>query len=242
MVVPLKYGGMEIEVKKLLAIILSITVILTCFGAVVASAVSNELTISASDAEGARGETVTITLTVESNPGFAALLINVSGGDNFEVVSYENGSVMSQITTGRNVVWDSASDVSVTGNLLTITIRIGENAPLGDNTINVRAIECFNESGETVVVSAENIKITVKDGETTVGSTSTEANDTNGENDEDAISTETVKNDTTKVEEENDASNDSSTEKNGCGSVVFGNVALISLVSLTGFAIKRKKD
>ena len=225
--------------KKILAIILSTALILSCFGAIAVSAVSNELTISASDAEGARGDTVTVTLNVENNPGFAALLINISGGDNFEIVSYENGGVMSQITTGKNVIWDDATNSTVTGTLLTVTIRIGNNAPLGDNTVNVRVIECYNNSGEEVVAAAESIKVTVKDGEPT-DTGSGEVEETPIEKDTSAKEPDANKG--SDSEDKNTSSDNGAAKKSGCGSVVFGNVALISVASLVGFAIKRKKD
>jgi hypothetical protein len=119
------------------------------------------LTVSASSTEGRIGDTVEITLTVDSNPGFAALLINVKTGDGFELVSAKNGTVMHNMTTGNNILWDSASDSTSTGTLLTLSIKICENARLGDNYIEVKVLECYNSSLNSVNVAIDSMQIKV---------------------------------------------------------------------------------
>ena len=146
--------------KKLFAILLSIALLISCFVMIV-SADSTKLEVSSSSAEGEIGDTVTVTLTVTNNPGFAALLINIPSVKGFEVVSCVNGTVMRQMSVGKNILWDSASDSAKTGTLLTITFRINDNAPKGDNYIIVNAIECYNDDLNMVSVNMEKIKITV---------------------------------------------------------------------------------
>ena len=145
---------------KVLAIIVSALMIMAFIFPVTVSA-DGKLEISTSSAEGKRGDTVDVVLTVDQNPGFAALLINIPASSGFEVVEVKNGTVMRQITIGKNILWDSSSNSTATGVLLTVTIRITDAAKVGENKINVRVIECFNADFNSVSVSIKPIVINV---------------------------------------------------------------------------------
>lgn len=144
---------------KILSITLTALMLLSalCIGV----SAADVMTVSTSSAEGERGETVDVVLTVESNPGFAALLITIPQTEGFEVVEVKNGTVMRQMTSGKNILWDSSSDSTATGTLLTVTFKIGDRAQAGENIINIKVIECFNDAFDDVSVSIAPVKINV---------------------------------------------------------------------------------
>ncbi len=146
-------------IKRILLI--TVTVLMIFSSLCVGVSASDVMTVTTSVAEGERGELVEVVLNVESNPGFCALMINVSQTEDFEVVEVKNGTVMKTMTSGKNILWDSASDSTATGTLLTVTFRIGDRAQAGENTINIRVIECFNDELDPVSISIEPIKIKV---------------------------------------------------------------------------------
>ena len=192
--------------KKTLAILLSAALLLSCFCMFVSA--SSKLEVSASKVEGERGDTVVVTLTVDNNPGFAALLINIPTVKGFEVVSCVNGNVMRQMSVGKNILWDSASNSTKTGTLLTITFRISEDAPAGDNYISVRVAECYNDDLNSVPVEMDKIKITVL-GEVLPEDTTTETEETTTEIEETTTESEKI---TTETEEITTESEETTTE------------------------------
>ena len=139
------------------AVILS-AILTLCFTSVSAS---DTLVIKASEAEGKRGDEVEIALTVESNPGFMAMLMILPKAEGFEIVKVTNGNVMRQMTQGANLLWDAASNSTATGTLVTVTIKIGDRAPAGDNYLDFRIYECFNSDQKSVDCSISSVKITV---------------------------------------------------------------------------------
>ncbi len=147
--------------KRLLAIILSALIVIAGVCPAVAASTSDTLTISASKATGERGETVTVTLSVENNPGYAALLLTIPETKGFELVSAVSGSGMGSFTQKKNMLWDSANNITKTGTLVTLTFRIGEDAEAGENTVRVNVIECHNDALNKVKFVSENIVITV---------------------------------------------------------------------------------
>ena len=146
---------------KISAIVISLLTVMAFIFPVTMVGAADKLEISTSIAEGGVGDTVDIVFTVDKNPGFAALLINIPTTAGFEVVEVKNGTVMRQITVGKNILWDSTSNSTATGTLLTVTIRITDVAKAGENKINVRMIECFNADFNAVSVTIKPIVINV---------------------------------------------------------------------------------
>lgn len=128
----------------------------------VAGAANNTLTITAEEVSGERGDTVEVVLKVSENPGFAALRITVSESKDFELISVTNGTVMKTMTSGKNILWDSATNSTATGTLVTLTYKISDTAKLGKNVIKVTLRDCFNASLNMVEVSISNIVINVE--------------------------------------------------------------------------------
>ena len=202
---------------KILAVVIAVFMAIVFMCSIITVGAANALKINTTGAEGERGDTVKVTLNVESNPGFAALLIKIPETDGIEVVEVKNGTVMRQITVGKNILWDSSSNSKATGTLLTVTLRIGENAKSGEHVINVKVFECFNDKFEAVDVNIEPIVIRVIGDDvkedTTVPVIDTENKETT-DSFEDSEATEGMTEDKTeeKTEEKTEAKTEEKTE------------------------------
>ena len=147
--------------KKIIAIIMSALIAIAGICPAIAAGEPNILIISSSSASGEIGDEVEVTLTIENNPGYAALLLNIPEAQGFELVSAKSGSGMGTFTQGVNLLWDSSYNITKTGTLLTLTYRITDDAKVGNNVIKVNLLECNNEDRNAVVVVTEDINITV---------------------------------------------------------------------------------
>ena len=179
-----------------------------------------------------------MSLVVNSNPGFAALLINVSEMQGIEVVNVKNGSVMATMTSGRNILWDSVSNSSSTGTLVELTFRITNSAKAGEYIINVSALECFNDSADDVTVVIDPIVINVieKSEQNTTEEDDVDEVSTTGEDDVTSEEDVTNEKELTTVPDKSDDNN------SGCKSVIATGIWAIILVPIAVFFIKRKDN
>ena len=240
---------------KILAIIISVLTVMAWMLPMIAVSAEDTLVISSSSAEGERGETVEVTLTVDSNPGFAAMVITVSKSSDIEVVEVKNGTVMKSMTAGNNILWDSASNSTKTGTLVTITFLIKDSAKFGEHVITVRMNECFNETFDAVPVTIEPIVINVL-GEDTEEESTTAESESESQTEPDESNTEDVSennpvDDTTEKEEDGETTSekkeplDEDTENKpssnkGCGLSVSGFAAVIAIIP-TAIIIAKKR-
>jgi hypothetical protein len=209
----------------------------------------NYLVIKATEVEAEIGDEVKVSLIVENNPGFAALILYIPETQGIEIVEVENGTVMATMTAGRNILWDSASNSTATGTLATITFRITDEAKLGENVISVNAFECYQEFAESVPVNTYPIIINVvanadqdtdeTDGADDVTESATEKADVTESTTEDAKVTE---NDDTTADDEATTTvvDQPADKKGGCNSMISGGIFVFLLVPVAMIAIKRK--
>ena len=209
--------------KSFIKLLTATLVVALTFAMIAPAAFASDALVIASEAvECERGKTVEVALVVENNPGFAALMINVSKVQGIEVVNVENGNVMSQMTSGTNILWDAASDSTVTGTLVVLTFSVSDTVELGEHTIAVNFYECFNYSLQAVSVSIAPIVINVIDGAETDDET-----------------------DDVKVVTEAEATTDATQDDNGaggCKAVVSGGVFFVTLIFVAVFSFRRKDD
>ena len=122
---------------------------------------SQTLVISANSAVVQPGETATITLTVQTNPGFAWLVIRPKCDATILSWRAQNGELDLDMDQSTNLVWSGDGDCTSTGVLVTLTVVVAENAQPGDYPITFTAYECFNMDFEDVAVSVSAATITV---------------------------------------------------------------------------------
>lgn len=230
---------------KLISLAMAIAFILVIVApAAFASDTSDEdyLVIKAVGAEGKVGEEVTVSLVVDNNPGFAALIINIPEKQGLELVNIENGTVMATMTTGRNIVWDSASNSKTTGTLVKLTYRITDAAIIGQNAIQVSAHECYNEALKSVSVAVESIIINViDDSEQTTSEKVDTDNETNVAEDSTTEEMIVTDNDSTVEQEEPATLDEEPTDKmNGCNAVISTGIFVIFIIPVALVVIKRE--
>lgn len=129
------------------------------------------LTAALTDATGAPGDEILLSLTVSENPGFNFLKIKIHYDKSvLSLVSCEptaaDGSVFqaSRTTDVLPYVLVFASPGNRTGDgvVATLRFRIADGAPEGGYAVSVSAEQCFDESGAALPVLTGNSAVTVR--------------------------------------------------------------------------------
>lgn len=99
-------------------------------------------TIRVSDAgEAARGAEVSVTVSLESNPGIMSFSLTLTYDETrLSLVSLEHGSLTSSefwTVNGARATWLASSDVNFNGVILTANFTVLDDAPLGDAAVTV---------------------------------------------------------------------------------------------------------
>ena len=128
------------------------------------AAPADTLVIKIQEVSAARGDVIKVVLNVTANPGISGLIITVPEIEGFDLRDVANGTVMSTMTSGLNILWDGLSDSTETGTLVTLTYMVSDEAALGNNSVSVKVRSCTNESGKEVAVVIDPIVITVTEG------------------------------------------------------------------------------
>lgn len=145
--------------KKFAALFLAATLLLSLFSLTVSAAGA---TISASSVTTTPGSKVTITATLSGNPGIAALIISPKcdyGNIAFATASEGNISGFN-VTTGANIVFDAASNVTENGVLASATFVVIDDAVPGTYDVYFVVRSASNADMENVSIST--VKGTIK--------------------------------------------------------------------------------
>ncbi len=126
---------------------------------------SHVIALTVSTTEGKPGDTVTVTVTMEENTGVAYLgILIVYDEDRLELNSI-TGTGLSGWTIRKNAVWVDADNSTYTGDILTLSFTIKEDAVVGTAVVNVGAVEAWTAADEEVVVNSVAGGIEVKNAE-----------------------------------------------------------------------------
>ena len=150
--------------KKIISCILALLLILTSINSTAIFAVDVETpTISFDTVETEAGETVTLQLSIDNNPGIAGLAVSLKYDTNvLSLTETKKGTLFSGFTAAKNFAWDESEDVTADGILATFTFKILETAASGEYNIEVIVRSCTNENLDDVICNVQNGKITVK--------------------------------------------------------------------------------
>lgn len=133
--------------RKIILSVLSMALFLslTCFPA---SASTQNPTIKVEDASSKKGEQVSVDISLENNSGLAYLEIALTYPAQFELVSVENGDLISDFTKGKNYLWVADEDISTDGVLATLTFNIPSTVDSGTYTVgvNLRGAYTYDEA------------------------------------------------------------------------------------------------
>lgn len=106
---------------------------------------SGQIVISSATARS--GDTLTLEIRLENNPGLAGLWISLQyDASVFTLLSVENGEALAHMTTGRNIIWDNDDDYLEDGLLCKLVFQVAENAPAGSYEISAVLFDASNKA------------------------------------------------------------------------------------------------
>ena len=97
------------------------------------------------------GDTVTLELLLQNNPGVMGLIITLEYDKTvLTLESVENGTLLKDLDQGVNLSWSADENCVEDGVLCTLTFRVAEDAPTGNYQIRAKFREASNEDLEDV--------------------------------------------------------------------------------------------
>ncbi len=109
------------------------------------------------------GKQVEIAVYIENNPGFSWLSLTLEYSDELELVQVKNGELISDFTSGRNLVWAPDEDVAEDGVLMTIVFNVSDTTQAGDYDITLNLNECYDSNEQDVEFVVMDGTLTVVD-------------------------------------------------------------------------------
>lgn len=147
--------------KKLAAILLCIVIISSlCVSA------QTVPTFTVSNVVAERGQTVSVPVTIENNPGFCSFTIGVEYDESvleFVGFTYDDTDLPGMFTAAKQIVWLNNADTSVNGNAFCMEFKVLDNAADGKTDIGLTY-----KAGDIVNYYEEEINFAVVEGGITV--------------------------------------------------------------------------
>lgn len=128
----------------------------------VSSLAAESPTITCTSKECNPGDTVSIEVNLSNNPGIMYLEITPTYSAELGSPSVQNGSIMSDLTKGKQYVWTADEDVSANGNLLTMIFTVDESAIPGNYTVGFIFRSAYNYDENLVTFTVVSATVTVK--------------------------------------------------------------------------------
>lgn len=149
--------------KRIASFILSLALLVTSISQLAVSSLAAESpTITCTSKECNPGDTVSIEVNLSNNPGIMYLEITPTYSAELGSPSVQNGSIMSDLTKGKQYVWTADEDVSANGNLLTMTFSVDESVAPGNYTVGFIFRSAYNYAEKSVAFTVESATVTVK--------------------------------------------------------------------------------
>ena len=144
--------------RKVLSILL-VLIVCASMMTLTAFAASGSMSVNPASKEMAAGESTTVTVSLTSNPGVMAYTVKPSVPEGFSIKMVSAG--MDGIwTIGKNAQWDSGSDSTYTGAILSVTVTADADVKPGNYTISFSAAGA-NYDEEDVSFGSCSVTITV---------------------------------------------------------------------------------
>ncbi|MCD7845399.1 MAG: hypothetical protein LUG57_06040 [Oscillospiraceae bacterium] len=157
--------------KRLFALTLALCLCLGCLAVSAWADGEGAISMTASTAVASPGDTVTVTVSLDSNPGTCLLELIISYdetrlekvGDYAETSGSMDGSGV--WTFGSNAIWDNDSNSSYTGAIATLTYRVLDDAPEGQADISISVRSAMDwDTLEDVSFTVTPASVTVESG------------------------------------------------------------------------------
>lgn len=162
--------------KRILSVILCVAIALTfCFEGGIA-AVAGEPTIYCENIKCKPGDTVTVDIIIENNPGIMYLELTPVFAAEFGEPDIQNGNIFPDFTQAKQYVWTADGNVGINGKLLSIKFNIPKTISNGEYSLGFvfRSAYDYDENS---------INFMVKSGTVTVSSDNYTPGDINGDGD-----------------------------------------------------------
>ncbi len=161
--------------KKILSIILSLTMIMMCLTPVKIQAATKTATLVVEEAKAVNGDTVEVKAKITDNPGIMGAVIKVEYDDGLELVDSKSGEAfasMSMTKPGKYVssckfVWDAmdmSSDSVKDGDVLILSFKVSDTVDIGTEL----GIKLSYADGDIIDSDLNPVNLTIKNGKITV--------------------------------------------------------------------------
>lgn len=142
--------------KKAIGIVLVLIMMFSMIFTMPVSAAGGNLNITTESKTAKQGDTVSISVVVTSNSGYAILTVTPKyDSENLTLESKNIGSGFGGLTEGKNYVWNgNGNDITTTGRLVTFNFKVKDSAVVKDYEVGIDVRECTNASYEPLTVSA----------------------------------------------------------------------------------------
>lgn len=104
---------------------------------------------------------IKVDVTIVNNPGIYYLEVTPVYGPELKLVKVANGTLFSELTTGKQYIWIGDSDVHEDGLLMTFTFEVGEEVAVGDYEVSFILRTCGNYNEESVSLTVVPGKVSV---------------------------------------------------------------------------------
>ena len=151
--------------KRIASFIFSLALLVTSISQLAVSSLAAEPpTITCTSKECNPGDTVSIEVNLSNNPGIMYLEITPTYSAELGSPTVQNGSIMSDLTKGKQYVWIADEDVSANGNLLTMTFTVDEFVIPGNYSVGFifRSANNYDENLVTFTVIPATVTVKAK--------------------------------------------------------------------------------
>lgn len=149
--------------KRIASFVLCLTLLVTSISQLAVSSLAAESpTITCTSKECTPGDTVSIEVNLSNNPGIMYLEITPTYSAELGSPTVQNGSIMSDLTKGKQYVWTADEDVSANGNLLTLIFTVNEFVAPGNYAVGFIFRSAYNYGENLVTFTVVPATVTVK--------------------------------------------------------------------------------
>ncbi len=149
--------------KRIASFVLCLTLLVTSISQMAVSSLAAESpTITCTSKECNPGDTVSIEVNLSNNPGIMYLEITPTYSAELGSPTVQNGSIMSDLTKGKQYVWTADEDVSANGNLLTLIFTVNEFVAPGNYAVGFIFRSAYNYGENLVTFTVVPATVTVK--------------------------------------------------------------------------------
>ena len=150
--------------KRIAAVIVSLLLIIPVSQCFIPAVAAGAPTITCESKECSQGDTVTIGVNVTNNPGITYLELTPTYSEQLGAPTINNGSLFSDFTVGKQLVWTADNDILANGKLVSLVFNIGEAVTPGNYTVGFifRSAYNYNEAPVTFNIVTATVQVKKK--------------------------------------------------------------------------------